>query len=112
MLAPEWCLSFLGPNYVAGAPLLRVLTLGQFVNAASGPVCAAVVMSKREALFARLAWTIATLSVVASLGLIPIYGAMAAAWVCSAGNSLINIACLVIVKTNIATREIPPMAQP
>ena len=105
MVAPEWCLAFLGPKFPAGANLLRVLALGQFVNAASGPVCAAVIMSRREALFSRMTWTLAVVSVFASLFAIPRWGSLGAAWVSSVGLATVNLASLAIVVMDLGSQE-------
>jgi O-antigen/teichoic acid export membrane protein len=79
ILWPQFLLGFFGPEFSQGGSLLRVLAIGQFVNAVTGPVGFALLMTGRERAFA---WTLAaaaTGNVIGNWALIQIWGAVGAA---------------------------------
>jgi O-antigen/teichoic acid export membrane protein len=90
LLWPEGLLGFFGSEFPQGAPLLRVLALGQMVNAVTGPVGFNLLMSGKEKQFAYTLATIATLNVAANLVLIPHFGAVGAAWVAAVSVGVLN----------------------
>ena len=76
---PEWTLGLFGPEFVAGAPALRILALGQMVNVLAGPLGVVLLMTGNE----RSSLWISTLSLILlavfSVTLIPAYGLIGAA---------------------------------
>lgn len=97
MATPSTLLNLFGGDFTAGTTLLRVLAFGQLVNAASGPVGFALIMSKRERIFALLVVGTAVLNVVGNLTAIPIWGATGAATVTAIATVLLNGASFAIL---------------
>lgn len=85
MLAiPEWLLGLFGPEFVAGAPALRVLVIGQFFRTLGIPLGSILVMTGNQR------WILAYASVgivpclVLVAVLVPTFGAVGAAWATTA----------------------------
>jgi O-antigen/teichoic acid export membrane protein len=105
MLLAPWLLSFFSPELAPYAGVLRVLALGQVVNALCGPVMYLLNMTGHEQ-SARQTMTVAALAnAVANLALIPALGVAGAAWATSSTMVLWNVWALVAVyrKTGIRT---------
>ncbi len=79
LVAPEWLLRFFGPEFVAGAPALRILAAGQAINVLTGPAGSILIMTGRENWSMRI--SVAALILLAGLGftLVPAYGVTGAA---------------------------------
>lgn len=86
-----------GPQFTEGAGLLRILALGQFINAATGPVGFALLMTGREKAFALTTAAVAVATVIGSLLAIPAFGAVGAAVVTSASIAVLNLGQLVLI---------------
>jgi O-antigen/teichoic acid export membrane protein len=89
---PGWLLSFFGSGFAEAGPLLRVLAIGQFINAATGPVGDALIMVGRQKAFAWTTGLFALANVAGNLYAIPAFGAMGAAAVsaiCATGMNLV-----------------------
>ncbi|WP_166395355.1 flippase [Rubrobacter marinus] len=91
LLFPEFLLGFFGPGFVEAAPVLRILALGQLVNAATGPVGFALLMTGRERAFAATLAVAAVATVVGCLVVVPIYGAVGAAVVTATSVAALNL---------------------
>ncbi len=89
LLWPEKILSLFGPQFEAGAPVLMVLTLGQFVNAATGPVGYLLNMCGFHRIEGRIAVVGAVMTAGLCFALIPFWGVMGAA----AANAIATAAC-------------------
>ncbi len=76
---PEWTLHFFGPEFVAGAPALRILALGQMVNVLSGPLGVVLLMTGNERSSLLISVFSLLLMAVLCLTLIPPYGLIGAA---------------------------------
>ena len=87
-LAPEWLMSWFGDGFAAGGEILRVAACGALVNAATGPVTMALVLTGRERAHTVSMTVAAVVSVGANAVLIPRWGALGAAWVtaCTVGG--------------------------
>lgn len=79
LLFPDWLMWLFGDGFEAGAPLLRILAIGQFVNLATGPVGYLLMMTGHEKDMRNSLLLIAPASVLVSFWLIPAYGAVGAA---------------------------------
>lgn len=86
---PEQILSIFGPQFEAGAQVLIILSIGQFVNAATGPVGYLLNMSGLHRIEGRIAVAGALLGVALSFALIPGWGMLGAA----AANAIATAAC-------------------
>jgi O-antigen/teichoic acid export membrane protein len=89
-LAPVF-LAIFGESFVVGAPVLRVLLLGQLVNVSMGSVGVLLVMADRERL-AMVGFAMGTaVNLVLALALVPSYGALGAAWAATASMVVWNV---------------------
>jgi O-antigen/teichoic acid export membrane protein len=86
---PEKILSVFGPQFEAGAQVLIILSIGQFVNAATGPVGYLLNMSGLHRIEGRIAVVGALLTVGLCFALIPLWGILGAA----AANAIATAAC-------------------
>ena len=84
LVVPEWLLGLFGPGFVAGAPAMRILVIGQFLRTMGIPLGSILVMTGNQR------WIL----VYASVGIIPClilvallvpgYGPVGAAWATTA----------------------------
>ena len=86
---PEKVLSLFGSQFEAGAQVLIILTIGQFVNAATGPVGYLLNMSGFHRIEGHIAVAGAVMTVVLCFALIPLWGMLGAA----AANAFATAAC-------------------
>jgi O-antigen/teichoic acid export membrane protein len=86
---PERVLSLFGPQFEAGAQVLVILTIGQFVNAATGPVGYLLNMSGFHRIEGRIAVVGALITVGLCVALIPAWGIVGAA----AANAVATASC-------------------
>jgi O-antigen/teichoic acid export membrane protein len=105
MLLAPWLLSFFSPELAPYAGVLRVLALGQVVNALCGPVMYLLNMTGNEQSAQKTMAVAALANAAANLALIPLMGVAGAAWATSATMVLWNVWALVAVyrKTGIRT---------
>ena len=105
-LFPKPLLGLFGPEFTEGADILRVLAVGQLVNAATGPVGFALLMTGRERAFAATTAAVAVATVAGSLLAVPAFGAVGAAVVTAASVATLNLSQLALVlKSGFAPRE-------
>jgi len=98
MIAPTWVLGLFGPDFTAGAPALRVLAVGQFVNVAVGSVGPLLIMSGYEKVLQRQVMYSAVVGVVLNVLLIPNYGILGAAMARSFSLMMLNLLSLWAVR--------------
>lgn len=91
LLVPGLLLGLFGPGFESGADLLRVLALGQFVNAVTGSVGFALIVSRHEKAFAVSTISMMLLNIVGNFIAIPTYGAIGAAWVSAVSVAGLNL---------------------
>ena len=93
-LAPDWWLLLYAGTGVADPAVIdavRILAVGQFINAATGPVATTMFMVRQTRIVARtMVWTTA-LALCLCLALTPAYGAVAAAWIVAAATAIANL---------------------
>ena len=96
-------LHLFGPGFEQGYAMLLILTLGQLVNAFSGPVLSLLNMTGHQVVTARVLSTSATLGVVFGLVFTPIWGSVGTAVAFSGAMMLWNawLAISVIRKLEI-----------
>jgi O-antigen/teichoic acid export membrane protein len=88
---PEALLRLFGAQFADASMLLRILAIGQFVNAATGPVGFVLVVSGRERGFAHSLAAVSGAMLLADLVLIPRFGVVAAAIIASLGVVALNL---------------------
>jgi O-antigen/teichoic acid export membrane protein len=86
---PENILSLFGPQFEAGAQALIILSIGQFVNAATGPVGYLLNMSGFHRIEGRIAVAGAVMTAGLCFALIPLWGILGAA----AANAIATASC-------------------
>ena len=86
---PANILSLFGPQFEAGAQALVILSVGQFVNAATGPVGYLLNMSGFHRIEGRIAVVGAVMTVGLCFALIPLWGILGAA----AANAIATASC-------------------
>jgi len=91
ILLPEPILSLFGAQFVAGAPVLIVLSLGQFVNAATGPVGYLLNMSGYHGIEGRIAVAGAVMTIALCFALVPMWGVLGAAAANAIGTAVCNL---------------------
>lgn len=99
MLAmPEWLMGWFGPEFVAAAPALQVLAVGQFVNIATGSVGFLLSMTGHEKLLRTNVLIAASVGVGLGLALIGPFGIVGAAMATAAAVATQNLLGVLQVK--------------
>lgn len=107
MVFPEPILRLFGPDFVTGAPLLRLLSIGQFINVATGSVGYLLMMTGHERTL-RLNITLATaVNLWLCLWLIPKMGPFGAAIATAVPLALMNLLSAYFVYTKLRIVTIP-----
>ena len=91
LLFPRQILALFGAEFTAGAGVLVVLAVGQFVNAVTGPVGFLLAMTRYERVLAATAAGTAVLDIALNLALIPRYGILGAGVATSVSLVLKNL---------------------
>lgn len=94
LLWPELAMRLFGDGFVGASPILRILAIGQFVNALTGPVGFALLMTGNEGRFARVQLVTTIMMIPCYAMFIPGWGAKGAAIITAAGTALLNLALL------------------
>jgi O-antigen/teichoic acid export membrane protein len=90
LLFPQILLGFFGSEFVKGASVLRILAIGQFVNAVTGPVGLILLMTNKERHFALSMAVISGVNVLGNFLVIPVMGIVGAALVTTTSVALLN----------------------
>ena len=109
---PEFSLSWFGPEFVDGAQVLRILSLGYLVSAAAGPCATALMMIGKEKVYGGVAVLGVAFVIIASLILIPLTGATGAALATGVGIMGANLVYLVILLRALRGPDRPMRAAP
>lgn len=98
LLAPEWVLTWVGPQFVEAAPLLRIIALAQLVNVACGSVGFVLNMTGQERLMRNISLSCAMLSLALFFVLIPALGTLGAALALATALVAQNLTALYFVR--------------
>lgn len=101
----HWIMKLFGSDFSEGSILLIILSIGQFINVATGSVGYLLIMTGHEHLYRKNVAVTAVLSIGLNIILIPIWGALGAAIataICISITNLISV-YLVYSKLNILT---------
>lgn len=101
LVAAEWIMRLFGPEFSEGANLLRILAVGQFVNAATGSVGYLLMMSGHERDMRNVALGVGPLAVVLALLLTPRFGATGAATATAIAVATQNLVAVYLVKRRL-----------
>lgn len=107
VLFPERILSMFGPQFEAGAQVLIILSLGQFVNAATGPVGYLLNMSGFHRIEGRIAVAGAVMTVALCFALIPFWGILGAAAANAIATASCNLLRVYFAKTRLGILMLP-----
>lgn len=97
VFAPGWVLQIFGEGFEAGATVLSILALGQFVNVAAGSVGYLLMMSGNERLMRNNITVAALLNLVLNLILVPTYGVIGAATATAVSLAIMNVSAAFLV---------------
>ncbi len=97
IFAGRWLLSWFGPHFVAGYPLLVVLAIGQTVHAISGTVSLVMTMGRLERTVLQVQSVGLCITAVLCLTLIPLWGAMGAAIGSTISLIFLNVTLVVLL---------------
>ena len=97
LLAPHSVMGAFGPSFEAAAPLLVVLSIGQFVNVATGPVGFLLNMSGHEKDLRNIMLVTTPITIVLSVGCIAAYGAVGGALAAAVGLAFQNVGATLLV---------------
>lgn len=107
IIFPAQILSLFGPQFEAGAQVLIVLTIGQFVNAMTGPVGYLLNMSGFHRIEGRIAVVGALMTVGLCFALIPFWGLLGAAAANAIATSTCNLLRVYFAKTRLGILMLP-----
>ena len=103
MAFPEQLLGIFGRSFVAATPYLKILAFGQFINAMTGPVGYALLMTGHEKFYRNVMASSSIASTLVYFWAIPRFGALGAAWVMCGSTIFLNLTLLVGVKKKLFT---------
>lgn len=104
---PEKILSLFGPQFEAGAQALIILSLGQFVNAMTGPVGYLLNMSGFHRIEGRIAVVGALMTAGLCFALIPVWGLLGAAAANAIATATCNLLRVYFAKTSLGILMLP-----
>ncbi len=91
-------MQFFGEEFVAAAPLLVALSLGQLINVATGSVGFLLLMSGHERTMKYITICSGTVAIMLLIILCQTHGVLGAAWAMATGMAIQNLAALYFVK--------------
>ncbi len=97
-LFPAFVMEFFGEEFIAAAPLLVALSLGQLINVATGSVGFLLLMSGHERTMKYITICSGTISISLLIVLCQSHGVLGAAWAMATGMAIQNLAALYFVK--------------
>ena len=97
LIAPEFILGLFGSDFVAGATALRILLIGQLINALTGSVGFLMTMTGHERPATVIFGVAAALAVVLTVALVPVFGISGAAAATASGLVVWNLALAVFI---------------
>ena len=95
---PVWILGLFGSGFGAGAEVLVILSIGQFVNVAAGSIGPLLIMSGHERVLKRIVVFSSVVNLILNALLVSGYGMVGAAVASSISIVLMNILCLYAVR--------------
>ena len=98
VLFPEFVMQLFGKEFIAAAPLLITLSLGQLINVATGSVGFLLLMSGHEKTMKYITIVSGVISIALLIVLSQSHGVLGAAWAIAIGLAIQNLAALYFVK--------------
>ncbi|CAE6934466.1 hypothetical protein ACOMICROBIO_FLGHMIGD_03671 [Vibrio sp. B1FLJ16] len=97
-LFPAFVMQFFGEEFIAAAPLLVALSIGQLINVATGSVGFLLLMSGHERTMKYITICSGTIAIILLIILCQSHGVLGAAWAMAIGMAIQNLAALYFVK--------------
>jgi len=107
LLFPKWVLAIFGDDFGAGATVLAILSVGQFVNVATGSVGYLLIMSGHEKLIRNNTIISAALNLVLNVLLIPRFGIVGAAIASATSLAALNLISAAMVYSSLSIMTLP-----
>src|SRR6185437_533600 len=101
MCFPNAIMSLFGPGFVEGAPMLVILSLGQYVNVLTGSVTLLLMMSGHEKDMRNIQFMGGVLCVILNYILIKTNGVLGASVAIAISVSVQNLVCVGMVKKRL-----------
>ena len=101
LLFPEWLMWLFGEEYKAGANLLRILAVGQFINVMTGSVGFLLSMSGHERDLRNVVFISGPMAIILALVLTPLYGVTGAAVATAIALASQNLLAVGMVKRRL-----------
>ena len=105
--APGRVMGIFGPQFSEGATVLAILAVGQSVNVATGSVGYLLMMSGNERLMRNIVASIAVMSILLNIALVPLAGALGAAIATAVCLSFMNLIAAFLVWSRLGIWTIP-----
>jgi O-antigen/teichoic acid export membrane protein len=99
---PEWVLSWFGPDFVQGAFLLRIITIGHFINVIFGCTASLLVMTGSEKKMRQISLGCSVFGFLSCVILVNIFGVVGAAISISLVLLIQNFLCILAVRNKFA----------
>jgi O-antigen/teichoic acid export membrane protein len=106
ILFPEIILGLFGQEYEAGASILRILAAGHYINAVTGPVGFALLMSGHEKIFSVTMLSISVFNIMMNFILIKLHGVIGAAVATAISVVLVNLIFLYFVRSRCLIKKV------
>ena len=107
LLLPKWVLGIFGDDFGAGATVLAILSVGQFVNVATGSVGYLLIMSGHEKLIRNSTMISAALNLILNVLLIPRFGIIGAAIASATSLAALNLISAALVYNSLSIMTLP-----
>lgn len=107
LIFPEWIMGWFGNEFVVGATILMILTVGQFINVVCGSVGYILTMTGNEVKMRNIIFFTAVINVLLSIVLVKIYGVMGVAIATAFSIILWNVWAMFEVKRQLGFWTIP-----
>ena len=101
MVFPELILSFFGEEFIVGVWALVLVGLGQFINAAMGPVGQILQMTENEKVLRNIILVSTIMNITLGFVLIPEYGILGAAFAMMSATIFWNVAAFIYLKFKV-----------
>jgi len=107
IFASSWVMGLYGEEFKVGAVLLLIMTVGQFINVATGPVNYLLTMSGNERDFRNNTLIAALINLILCVVLIPKFGAIGAAVAAACSLASINLFAAYLVRRRLGFILLP-----
>jgi len=105
LIFPQYILSLFGDDFIGASEILIVLSIGQYINAATGPIANALVVSNMEKEYAKTLLGFAVISSILNYILIQKFGLIGAAYATAISVIFLNLYQLKIVLSVLKSNE-------